>query len=166
MQTFNLTRLNLNSPYSLWVIDECNYGFLTDYGVFYRITFVENTNIWQDEKAYEFGIVNENRKTSPNDPKVKKTIQCILEEFFLSNPDILLYQCETGDNRQAMRARLFTKWFNEYKNRENFYVTVSVLRDDEVDNYIALIVQKSNPRLASIIKDFDEFVGFFSQKPE
>ena len=63
MQTFNLTRLNLNSPYSLWVIDECNYGFLTDYGVFYRITFVENTNIWQDEKAYEFGIVNENRKT-------------------------------------------------------------------------------------------------------
>lgn len=166
MQTFKLTRLNLNSPYSLWVIDKCNYGFLTDYGVFYRITFVENTNIWQDEIAYEFGIVNENRKTSPNDPKVKKTIQCVLEEFFLSNPDILLYQCETGDNRQAMRARLFAKWFNEYKNRENFYVKVSVLRDDEVDNYIALIVQKSNPRLASIIKDFDEFVGFFSQKPE
>ena len=70
-----------------------------------------------------------------------------MEEFFLSNPDILLYQCETGDNRQAMRARLFAKWFNEYKNRDNFYVTVSVLRDEDVDNYIALIVQKSNPRL-------------------
>lgn len=46
-----------------------------------------------------------------------------------------------------MRARLFAKWFNEYKNRDNFYVTVSVLRDEDVDNYIALIVQKSNPRL-------------------
>ena len=101
MQAFNLTRLNFHSPYKVW-IDNGSYKFLTDYGVQYRIEFVENNNIWEDEKAYEFGILNENKKISPNDSKVKATIQCIIEEFFLTNPDILLYQCETGDSRQAM----------------------------------------------------------------
>ena len=93
MHAFNLTRLNFHSPYKVW-IDNGSYKFLTDYGVQYRIEFVENNNIWEDEKAYEFGILNENKKNSPNDSKVKATIQCIIEEFFLTNPDILLYQCE------------------------------------------------------------------------
>ena len=165
MQAFNLTRLNFHSPYKVW-IDYGSYKFLTDYGVQYRIEFVENNNIWEDEKAYEFAILNENKKISPNDSKVKETIQCIIEEFFLTNPDILLYQCETGDSRQAMRARLFTRWFNEFDKRDRFYVKVSILRDEEVDNYIAIIVQKSNPKLNDILRDFDEFIGFFQTKPE
>ena len=107
-----------------------------------------------------------NKKNSPNDSKVKKTIQCIIEEFFLTNPAILLYQCETGDSRQAMRARLFTRWFNEFDKRDRFCVKISILRDEEVDNYIAIIVQKSNPKLEEILRDFDEFIGFFGTKPE
>ena len=165
MHAFNLTRLNFHSPYKVW-IDKGSYKFLTDYGVQYRIEFVENNNIWEDEKAYEFSILNENKKNSPNDSKVKATIQCIIEEFFLTNPDILLYQCETGDSRQAMRARLFTRWFNEFDKRDRFCVKVSILRDEEVDNYIAIIVQKSNPKLNDILRDFDEFIGFFDTKPE
>ncbi|MGYP006902874866 len=165
MQAFDITRLNFHSPYKVWG-EKGSYKFLTDYGVQYRAEFVENQDIWEDEKAYEFGILNENNKNSPNDPKVKKTVQCIIEEFFLTNPDILLYQCETGDDRQAMRARLFTKWFNEYDKRDRFCVKVSVIRDEEVNNYIAIIVQKSNPKLSDILHDFDEFVGFFGVKPE
>ena len=62
MHAFNLTRLNFHSPYKVW-IDNGSYKFLTDYGVQYRIEFVENNNIWEDEKAYEFGILNEKMKT-------------------------------------------------------------------------------------------------------
>ena len=40
------------------------------------------------------------------------------------------------------------------------------LRDEEVDNYIAIIVQKSNTKLNDILRDFDEFIGFFDTKPE
>lgn len=142
-----------------------SYIFVTDYGVQYRVEFSPNQDIWQ-KGAYELGILNENKKNSPNDQKVKKTIQCLIEEFFLTNPDILLYQCETGDNRQTMRARLFTKWFNEYDYRERFYVKVSVLQDEETDNYIALIVQKNNPELEAIKQTFDNFIGFFDDNPE
>lgn len=41
MHAFNLTRLNFHSPYKVW-IDKGSYKFLTDYGVQYRIEFVEN----------------------------------------------------------------------------------------------------------------------------
>lgn len=166
MQPFNLTRLNMFSPYPVWQNNNASYAFRTDFGIIFRVIFTKNQNIWQNEEAYEFGLFNENRLASPNDPKVKATIQCIIEEFFLTNPNILLYQCETGDNRQAMRARLFKRWFNDYVFAERYYVKVSVLRDDEIDNYIALIVQKSNPKLESIIQDFDEFIGFLGVKPE
>lgn len=49
MHAFNLTRLNFHSPYKVW-IDNGAYKFLTDYGVQYRIEFVENNNIWEDKK--------------------------------------------------------------------------------------------------------------------
>ena len=65
-----------------------------------------------------------------------------------------------------MRVRLFTRWFNEFDKRDRFCVKVSILRDEEVDNYIAIIVQKSNPKLNDILRDFDEFIGFFDTKPE
>lgn len=81
MQAFNLTRLNFHSPYKVW-IDNGSYKFLTDYGVQYRIEFVENNNIWEDEKADEFGILNENKKNSPNDSKVKETVKVLLKSSF------------------------------------------------------------------------------------
>ena len=71
------------------------------------------------------------------------------------NPDILLYQCETGDNRQAMRERLFLRWFREYDRSDRYYIKVSEIIAEKVANYTAMI-----------IRDFDEFVGFFKNKPE
>ena len=40
------TCFNFHSPYKVW-IDKGSYKFLTDYGVQYRIEFVENNNIWE-----------------------------------------------------------------------------------------------------------------------
>ena len=77
MQELNLNRLNLNSPYTYWPMENNSYGFRTDYGVIYRVGFYENNLIWAED-TYEFGINNENHKTSPNDKKVKKTIPAII----------------------------------------------------------------------------------------
>ena len=41
----------------------------------------------------------------------------------------------------------------------------SIIAEDTV-NFIALIVNRNNPNIDSIIKDFDEFIGFFNHKPE
>ena len=86
---------------------------------------------------------------SPNDMKVRDTIFLIIEEFFASNPNILLYQCETGDNRQAMRDRLFLRWFKNYEHNDRFYIKVSTIVAEKVKNYAAMIVAKKDGSLAA-----------------
>ena len=95
MNELNLDRLNLTSPYTLWRTENNSYGFRTNYGVIYRVGFYKNELIWADN-SYEFGINNENHKTSPNDNKVKGTILAIIEEFFISNPSVLYINAKRG----------------------------------------------------------------------
>lgn len=111
-------------------IMECNIAFV-----------LVNQSIWENG-AYEFGIYNDNGKTSPNDIKVKQTIISVIEEFFINNPDILLYQCETGDNKQNARQRLFYKWFNDSPNRDKYVLKVSSIIAEDTVNFIALIVNR------------------------
>ncbi len=165
MKALDLNRLNVRTPYSVWPVGKQSYGFKTAYGVQYRIGFIDDQTIWR-KGAYEFGIVNENGRPSPNDRKLRETIYAVIEEFFECNPDILLYQCETGDNRQAMRDRLFLRWFKEYEDRGKFTIRVSKITAEGVDNYAAVIVRCDNPHLKQIIQDFDQFLGFFQDKPE
>ena len=70
MNTLNLTRINFNSPYHVWQTSEEDYNFESDFGVLYRISFRIEQTIWQ-EGAYEFSIINQNRKASPNDKKLR-----------------------------------------------------------------------------------------------
>ncbi len=164
MNPLNLNRLNINSPYSVWEVGDGAYGFKTNFGVLYRVVFILDQTIWQ-EGAYEFGILNENSKASPNDKLLRETVFRIIEEFFFSNPEILLYQCETGDNRQAMRDRLFLRWFSEYRESDKYCIKVGEIIAEGISNYAAVIVQKSNPNLHEILTDFDEFINFFKEKP-
>lgn len=164
MKPLDLNRLNVRSPYSVWQVGAGAYGFKTTHGVLCRIVFTPDQTIWQ-EGAYEFSILNENQKSSPGDKQLRDTVFYIIEEFFASNPEILLYQCETGDNRQAMRDRLFLRWFSEYEHSDQYYIKVAEIVAEGISNFAAVIVQRNNPDIENIINDFDNFVGFFKQKP-
>ncbi len=37
----------------------------------------------------------------------------------MTNPDILLYMCDSANNQQAQRSRLFLHWFMPTVNRMN-----------------------------------------------
>lgn len=165
MKNLNLARINERAPYEVWQTSEGDFNFQTEFDVLFRISFRIEQTIWEDG-AYEFSIINQNQKSSPNDKKVRDTIFVIIEEFFENNPNILLYQCETGDDRQDMRDRLFLRWFKEYEHSDRFYIQVSSIIAEKVTNYTAMIVEKTNPQLESIIKDFDDFIGFFQNKPQ
>lgn len=165
MNPLRLNKLNVRSAYSVWDAGKQSYGFKTDYGVLYRVVFADDQTIWEN-CAYEFCILNENERVSPGDAKVKDTIIAIIQEFFAVNPYILLYQCETGDNRQSARGRLFLRWFQQSGKESEYQVRVCEIIAEGIPNYAAIIVQKSNPRLKTIMRDFDEFVTFFREKPQ
>ncbi len=165
MNALNLIQLNLRSPYEVWSDSDNIYYFETDHGVKFKIFFGDDAPIWKSG-AYTFDIQNTNHKTSPNDEKVKKTIISIIEEFFKYNADILLYICETGDNKQAMRNRLFVRWFNEYNFQKDFVLRTAMVKDGKQENFAAIIVQRIHPDLESILMTFDETISYFKDKPQ
>ena len=163
MTPLDISAINVNAPYTVWSVGG-NYYFRTERGAIYKIGFMDDDTIWETG-AYQFVIVNENGMPSPNDPLLRETIFCIIEDFFRLNPEILLYLCETGDAKQASRNRLFVRWFKEYTHNHLYYFDTVEIEADGIDNFAAIIVQKSNPLLQEIVETFNHIVSTLQDKP-
>ena len=81
MNPLDLSTINLVSPYTVWGDEGSYYFFKTDYGAIYKVGFMDDSSIWESG-AYQFLIINEKNTPSPNDPKLKATVFCVLEAFF------------------------------------------------------------------------------------
>ena len=157
MLAMNLSRINVRAPYTVWQ-DGDDLLFKTSHNIIYAVVFdAEITS----GNAYWFNLYNRSGKNSPNDKKLKNTVICIIEEFFRANPGILLYICDTADNRQAMRSRLFLRWFNSSELQSQYVIRVATVMDEHVANYLAMIVQRSNPELEDILRFFDAEIEMF-----
>lgn len=156
-----------NAPYQIEISSiKGFYEFRTDYGVRYRVGFMPD-DIIQSANSYEFFIANVNCKSSPGDTKVRDTILTILDAFFGSNNDVLLYICETADGKQAMRNRLFQNWFSIYQRKSMITVLSSSVTDAEgIVNYATIIIRNDNPKLKEVVEEFTNTVTMFNVKPE
>ena len=106
--------------------------------------------------------------SAASDKKVAQTVICIIEEFFRQNPDILLYMCSTADGQQAQRARLFLRWFNGAEQQKHYVIRTTEVKGIGPDNkprkeYVAFIMQRSNPHVDEIIQLFDADVAMFNE---
>ena len=142
------------------------FHFFTDGGVHYSVGFIEEDTLLSKE-SYQLIIANLNNRKSMRDKKVRNTIVAIVDEFFNRNNATLLYICETGDNKQGMRSRLFEYWFSTY-NQKSLFTTMSssVVDSEGVVNYATIILRNDNPYLSEIITEFSESIQALSQKPE
>ena len=147
----------------MW-FDNGLYHFKTENDVLLAIEFEEDETLSFKGSVW-LNLINLSRKNSPTDPKVKRTVITIIEEFFRLNPTVILYLCDTADNQQAMRSRLFLHWFNDAESKSLFHIQVAEIQDEDVTNYIAIIVQRSNPEASAIIAQFDKEVEMFKNKP-
>ena len=68
--------------------------------------------------------------------------------------------------KQALRNRLFERWFSTYERKAQYTFVASSLKDDEgTENYAAIIVRNDNPDLSAIIAEFTETISLLSSKP-
>lgn len=165
MNSLNIDAINMHAPYIVGY-DGKAFIFVTDGGITYRVDFELDSNPYFT--AYWFNLANPEHMKSPNDAKIAQTVICIIEEFFRQNPDILLYMCSTEGGKQAQRARLFLRWFNGAE-QQKYYVarSVEIRGEKNRKEYVALIVQRSNPLLDEILSTFDEETALFNQmKPQ
>ncbi len=127
----------------------------------------EADDISMSFKAYQLVIINANNKKSPRDLKVKDTIIAIVEDFFIRNNETLLYICETGDDKQSVRSRLFEYWFAHYERKLWFtFLSTSIVDEDGIVNFATIILRNDNPYITDIISEFTNTVKYLSEKPE
>ena len=137
MVTLNTERINATSPYLLVPNRRpLFYDFITDYGVDYNVGFTPS-DLLPETEAYEFVLTNPNNRKSPRDYKLRQTILTLIYEFFRQRNAVMLYLCETGDNRQKYRSRLFE-----------------------------FILRPDHPQFVSIAQQFSDTIALFRDKPE
>ena len=165
MNPLSIQAINEASSYKVSEVSQDCYQFFTDHGVHCTVEFVPDDSLMSRE-TYHLVIVNVNHQKSPSDVKVRDTIIAIIDEFFVENNTTLLYICETGDKKQALRNRLFERWFSTYERKAQYTFVASSLTDDEgIENYAAIIVRNDNPDLSAIVAEFTTTISLLSTKP-
>lgn len=161
MKRLDLEAVNSHSPYDVHSVGD-QYVFVTDTGIEYHVDFELDSNPYYT--AYWFNLANPEQQKSPSDKKIPQTVICIIEEFFRQNPDIMLYMCSTANDQQAQRARLFLRWFNGYEQRQRYLIrAIEVKGDDKRKDYVALIIQRTNPQIDEIVARFDSEIAMFNE---
>lgn len=164
MNELSLDRINAKASYYVTLYGRNSFRFVSDFGVKFSIDFDESF-VFKTVTAYELSIVNLNNLPSPRDRKMRDTIGVILEEFFHENQVGVLYICDTGDSKQAMRSRLFLAWLDMFNAGSDYMIVSAVLEDEEQVNYAAMILRKDNPDYEAYIAEFEASAEFFNDKP-
>ncbi len=165
MEALSVARINVTSPYKVWNEGD-TYRFETDHGIGYVVDFDADDNPYFT--CYWFNLTNPHHAKSPGDLKIAQTVVCIIEEFFRTNPDVLLYMCSTDKGQQAQRSRLFLRWFNGYEQQQRYVLRATDVKGISPDgkpvrDYVALIVQRTHPQLNEILCLFDSEIAMFDE---
>ena len=165
MNVLNLEMINSHSDYMVFLSQKGKYLFKTDYGILYAVDFELDSNPYYT--AYWFNLTNPEHTKSPGDIKIAQTVICIIEEFFRLNPEVLLYMCSTDKGQQAQRSRLFMRWFNGYEQQKRYIIRSTEIRGEGFDGkpmneYIALIIQRTHPQLNDILQKFEDEIALFN----
>ena len=110
MNTLSLENINNHAPYGVRHREDNFYSFYfeTDFGLKYTISFMLENSFVQSG-AFQFCINVEGAGRSPGDVRLRQTVFAIIEEFFAVNgKEAMLYLCETGDEKEGLRNRLFS----------------------------------------------------------
>ena len=161
MNTLSLQRINLHSPYLVGQPEEndSSFYFTTDFGLKYTISFMLEHSLVLSG-GYQFCINVEGAGRSPGDIKLRQTVFAIIEEFFeVNGSEVMLYLCETGDEKEGLRNRLFIRWFNTYEHRDLYIIRTAEGKLDGVQNFTALFSRKDNPRLEELLAEFEETIS-------
>ena len=119
MISLPLEQINREAPYNIKGLKDGSVFFTTDNGLHYIVSF-DPDDVSLTHLCYQLVIVNVDNMPSPRDIKLRDTIVAIVEGFFASNNEVMLYICETGDGKQAMRNRLFQYWYSHYERKQEF----------------------------------------------
>ncbi len=141
------------------------YVFDTDFDITYEIKFVPSGYIWEPstpffkDNTYEFIIAileNNTGKNPPLDKKLPDTIALIFKDFFTDKRNLVVYICDSSDNKQAIRFRKFNTWFHQFKGMNFMKLDLPIPEAKGTTIFTSLIMRLDNPNKGTIMVEFDK----------
>lgn len=142
-------------PYDVTIENDLNYSFITVGGIKYIAYFI-CCEMYAPalENTYMFNFEHEGDKRLP-DPRIRETILSIIDSFFLSHKDSIMYVCDSLDGRELFRRRLFDLWFNDsLKQRRHIERSDIYEKGEHYDLCASLFIHSSNPNKERVIESF------------
>ena len=150
------------SPYLLQENDEYSYEFLTEQGVRYSIYFIDYSFMFSDYPAiaqnvfsFNIDVLDGNADSSITDDRIGITILEVFRLFFTKLENVVVYVCDSIDDRQLARKREFDLWFWKYNDR-SLLKEDGIALIDGVEIYNSLLLHKANKKLVEIILAYKE----------
>lgn len=166
MVELNLNYLNKIVPYKISKLNfEGSYGFMTDHGIEYVITFMLDYSL-ESDFVYQFVITNFKHPHSQKDSNVRVTIIELLRNFFELNNNTIIYFCDTSDNRQMQRDRLFKRWIDSAEHTEGMLTVDGKIKDENGnENFVTLLSRSDNPNFMAVVEEFKDLLNTLKNKP-
>ena len=142
-----------------------SFYFTTQNEIAYEVRFRPTGYIFENDPdlqpfLYEISIIvldNPTDAQPPADRLVSTTVASIFGQFFRQHERVVVYICDTSDQRGLARHRKFTSWFERYKGN---YVQFSDSITDKkgIVYFTSLIVRRDNPHMARVLIAFTNLV--------
>lgn len=137
------------------------YVFSTTQGYTYNIFFKPSGYVFAKhpvfaDDTFEFviSLTNGPADSLPlSDPLIEPTIVKIFQDFFARRGVVVVYICDSSDNRQAVRHRMFNRWFDRYKHL-GFVKFDAQLLDPSSTIYTSVMVHRSYPHRTAVFEAF------------
>ena len=160
------------NPYQFDLLDDedgtLSYTFSSDNGAVYSVYFnIREYDHYIDtyphlfNKGYGFGFFQMTRPIHKKklDERINQTIENIISNFFAThgNEVVLLFHCDYSDSRQMCRDKLFTGWYNNSQEKDNYKREryEATITETGVTHFMGFITLNSNPHLELVQLEFD-----------
>ncbi len=148
------------TPYPFTSLSDLSFEFTTDQGVVYKAYFISFGSVFSEFPEFSDSIYNFNLEVfhgdmydQAMDQKIGETVVDIFRHFFAIRQNVIIYICDTSDNKHIVRKRKFDLWFWKYSDG-------SILKDDglavieDTEIFNSLLVHKQNIFLDKIVSAF------------
>lgn len=159
-------------PYNYITHKPDYYTFTTSTGCEYHCYFFNFSAAFSDyphlaPKVFGFNLELKHKPkdtTISLDKRIALTVASIIRNFFEEKENVVVYICDTSDNREKARFHKFTNWFKTYSDGSIIQLK-GVIRTGGVDILNAMLIHKENILLNEYIEAYEILTGIYT-KPD
>ena len=147
-------------PYTFKSHGDFSFEFTTDRGIVYNATFFDYDSLFPDYPeftgniySFTLDIVDGDRIIQQLDERTGETVVAIFQHFFTVMQRVIVYVCDSSDERHIARKKKFDFWFWKYNDGTIIKEDgVAVIADFEI--YNSILIHRQNKFADKIIAAF------------